>query len=55
MGQIPQLVQQIFGRPIEAHINYGFFLQLRGLQKIEAKEGRQAAGIVMPEHIIPDE
>jgi hypothetical protein len=55
IGQGSQFVQEIFGRAVEAYVNYRFILQLRSLEKIEAENGGQAAGIIMPDHIIPDE
>jgi hypothetical protein len=53
--QAAELVQEIFGGTIKTHINDRFLLQLGGLQKIEAEDGRQAAGIVMPNHVVSDE
>ena len=55
IGQVSELVQEIFGRTIKTYINNGFLLELGSLQKIEAENGGQAAGIVMPDHVVPDE
>jgi hypothetical protein len=55
IGQVSQFVQEIFGRAIKTHINYGLVLELGSLKKIEAKNRGQATGIVMPDHIVPDE
>ena len=53
--QVAELVQEIFGRTIKTHINDGLLLELGGLQKIEAEDRGQTAGIVMPDHVVADE
>ena len=55
VGQPTQFVHEVLGGAIEADVYDRLFADMGGFDEIQAENGRQAAGVVVPDDVVADE